>query len=356
MILLFHPYYLPLKVPLRTSHGSISHREGYLVELRQPSGTIWSEIAPLPGFSEESLKQVERFLMVHRDQIQACLNRNQNPMELRELNAAPASVRFGISSLWYLMQAQDHKKRLVDFLNKSSISPLPVNATLGLMRSDDAIKKVAEFHKSGYNTIKIKVGRNFDKEWEMITKLHQEFPAVTIRLDANRAWSFREAITNLQRLETVAPEYCEEPLSQRAIHLTAKLREQVNIPLAADESVRSSKDARDLIKSHSVDVLILKPMLLGSIEEIREIVTFAKQDDIPCVFTSSLESGVGRLITAHIASAMSNHAMASGLATGYMLSKDAITDEHLVCEGAFHFPDGYGIGRKPDLSIFEQEQ
>ena len=65
----------------------------------------------------------------------------------------------------------------------------------------------------------------------------------------------------------------------------------------------------------------------------------AKQNDTKLVFTTGLESGVGRLMTATLAAGLGTPHAAHGLATGGLLARDIWTDDQFIAKGNFVLPD-----------------
>lgn len=345
MNLHYYPYKLPFKRTFKTAAGSFDHRTGLFLELSVEGRSIWSEVAPLPGFSLESVEEVRSWLDRHGRKLVSRFDQTSNIDTTDELQSAPPSVQFGLSALFHLHQAERRKMPLFRYLNPKASHTLPVNATLGMTNLDNALKQVSEFYRQGYRTVKIKTGRDIDAEAELLEQINKTFPELTLRLDANRAWELDQAVSNLNRLAAFSPEYCEEPLFNPDSDSLARLREQVEIPIAADESIRKPEEAHNLISNNSVDVLILKPMLLGSVSTIRDITRFAGDHHVPCIFTTSLEAGIGRFLTGHLAAALGSPDHASGLATGSLLEKDVIQDDRFISNGQLQLSKSAGIER-----------
>lgn len=350
MELRISPYRISFRTPFRTATHEFRHREGHFLKLSGSGISVWSEAAPLPGFSHETHDKVGHLLDYYYNDIENCLKQNRNPAILEFYNTLPASIRFGISMLWHQAKALEMNKSLCEYLKGQHTAKLPLNATLGRASVDEALKKVSNFVGNGYGTIKVKAGSDFEQELELLRKIRAKYPELTLRVDANRSWSYEEALTYLSELKKIKPEYCEEPLRSPTPEMLSRLRNETSIPIAADESVRSADDASQLLKSDAADVLILKPMLIGGIEEILNINSQAEDAGVSVVYTTSLEAGVGRLITAHIAAGLLQYPVACGLATGSMLTKDVFYDENFIEQGNFIIPEDAGLGATPDFS------
>ena len=128
------------------------------------------------------------------------------------------------------------------------------------------------------------------EEVSRIEGVRRELPAgIDIRLDANGSWNVAEASEALSRFARPGVQYIEEPVSGPSA--LAALRASSPLPIAADESVLDLGVARQLVETHAVDVLILKPTLLGLAASM-ELAGMADRKGMRVVVTSSLETSV----------------------------------------------------------------
>ncbi len=140
----------------------------------------------------------------------------------------------------------------------------------------------------------------------------------TVRVDANGGWSVEEAAAAATALTADGPlEYIEQPCA--TVPELAELRRRVNVPIAADESIRKADDPLRVVREGAADVAVLKVAPLGGITRMLEI---ADQIDIPIVVSSALDSaiGIGRGLLA--AAALPDLPYACGLGTGGLFVDD----------------------------------
>src|SRR6202012_2794496 len=93
----------------------------------------------------------------------------------------------------------------------------------------------------------------------------------------------------------------------------AELRRRVDVPIAADESIRKAGDPLAVVRAGAADIAVLKVAPLGGISSLLEI---AAQIDIPVVISSALDSAVGIGIGLAAAAALPELQHACGLGTG----------------------------------------
>jgi len=140
----------------------------------------------------------------------------------------------------------------------------------------------------------------------------------TVRVDANGGWSLDEAVAAAAALTADGPlEYMEQPC--RTVPELAELRRRVDVPIAADESIRKADDPLHVVRSGAADVAVLKVAPLGGVRKLLDIAT---QIDIPIVVSSALDSAVGIGQGLLAAAALPSLRHACGLGTGGLFVED----------------------------------
>lgn len=173
----------------------------------------------------------------------------------------------------------------------------------------------------GARTAKVKVadpGSTLADDADRIAAVRDAMgPQAHIRIDANAAWTLDEALTALPILDRAAGglEYAEQPCA--SIDDLAALRRKLDIPIAADESVRRAEDPLRVARAEAADLLIMKVQPLGGTARCLEL---ADEAQLPVVVSSALETSVG--LSAGVALAAALPARAAGLGTGTFLAGD----------------------------------
>lgn len=328
------PYSLRYKTPFRISSASFETREGALIQW----GMGWGDLAPLAGFSTETLSDALEELALYQDElpsIEPLTPRFENWLEQFQ---AP-SLRFALHSAAIHHKAQQQGLSIGSYL-RSADAPLKVavNATLGISTMEQTLTQAKMRMDEGFTTLKIKVGKDVDFESEMLDYIHSAFPEFTLRIDANQAWSVEEAIEILNRWEKFNFEYCEQPVSAEDVLGMKKVAESVHTPIAADESLKTVDDAYDLLNHKAASVFIVKPAVIGSWLECAEINAVAGERGVKTVVTTLLESGIGRAMTAHIAALYGNTDTTHGLSTGNLFQEDVFDDQPYIRFGQYYLP------------------
>lgn len=253
-------------------------RDGLFVQLQEGEREGWGEIAPLPGFSHETLDDAEAAL---RAWSCAWLDGGE-PL----LPGLP-SVDFGISCALAELDATLPEKADYRAAPLCTGDPDELFAVLAGMPGE----KVA----------KIKVGLYEAVRDGMVANLLLEaIPDLRLRLDANRAWTPLKA---QQFAKYVNPAYrdriafLEEPCKTRADSLA--FARETGIAIAWDESLR--EDDFQFVAEPGVRAVVIKPTLTGSILKVHEQVKAAHALGLTAVISSSIESSLGLTQLARIA-------------------------------------------------------
>ncbi|GFG97870.1 o-succinylbenzoate synthase [Mycobacterium timonense] len=194
---------------------------------------------------------------------------------------------------------------------------IPINATVPAVPAAQVREVLARFPGAG--TAKVKVaesGQTLADDVARVNAVRELVP--TVRVDANGGWSVEQAVEAAAALTADGPlEYLEQPCA--TVGELAELRLRVDVPIAADESIRKAEDPLAVVRAGAADVAVLKVAPLGGISAMLAI---ADQIDIPVVVSSALDSavGIGTGLTAAAALPQLRHAC--GLGTGGLFVED----------------------------------
>jgi o-succinylbenzoate synthase len=194
---------------------------------------------------------------------------------------------------------------------------IPINATVPAVTADEVPELMARF--PGARTAKVKVaepGQSLTDDVARVNTVRALVP--TVRVDANGGWSIEEAVAAADALTADGPlEYMEQPC--KTVPELAELRRRVDVPIAADESIRKADDPLHVMRAAAADIAVLKVAPLGG---VRNLLDIAKQIEIPIVISSALDSAVGIGHGLVAAAALPELRHACGLGTGRLFVED----------------------------------
>ncbi|WP_425412068.1 o-succinylbenzoate synthase [Mycobacterium genavense] len=205
---------------------------------------------------------------------------------------------------------------------------IPINATVPAVPAAEVGEVLARF--PGASTAKVKVaepGQTLADDVARVNAVREMVP--TVRVDANGGWTVEQAVLAAAVLTIHGPlEYLEQPCA--TVDELAELRRRIDVPIAADESIRKADDPLAVVRAGAADIAVLKVAPLGGISALLDI---AAQIDIPVVVSSALDSavGIGAGLTAAAALPQLRHAC--GLGTGGLFQQD-VADVAAPVDGA----------------------
>jgi len=198
--------------------------------------------------------------------------------------------------------------------------------------------------RSGCRTAKVKVAEPGQSEADDIARVAAVRDALgpggRIRVDANGAWDTEQAASMLRKLSVFGLEYAEQPCATLAE--LASLRRRVDVPLAADESIRKASDPLAVRAAGAADIVVLKVAPLGG---VRAALRVAAGCGLPVVVSSAVESSVGLAAGVALAAALPELRYDCGLATMSLLTGD-VTDDPLVPAGGMLQPRLVAVDQK----------
>ncbi|HEV7712863.1 MAG TPA: o-succinylbenzoate synthase [Asanoa sp.] len=194
---------------------------------------------------------------------------------------------------------------------------IPINATVPAVSAAEVSEVLARF--PGAQTAKVKVaepGQTLADDVDRVDAVRELVPVV--RVDANGGWTVEQAVRAVAALTADGPlEYLEQPCA--TVDELAALRRRIDVPIAADESIRKADDPLAVVRAGAADVAVLKVAPLGGVSALLDI---AAQIDIPVVISSALDSAVGIAAGLTAAAALPQLRHACGLGTGRLFVED----------------------------------
>ena len=196
-----------------------------------------------------------------------------------------------------------------------------VNCTVPAVTPEHAARIVAA---SGCRTAKVKVaepGQGLDDDVQRVAAVRDALgPGGRVRVDANGGWSVDEAVVAVKALDAAAVlEYVEQPC--RSVEELALVRRRVDVPVAADESIRRAEDPLRVRELEAADVAVLKVQPIGGVHACLRI---AEEIGLPVVVSSAVETSVGLAAGLALAAALPELPYACGLATTSLLDGDVV--------------------------------
>lgn len=226
---------------------------------------------------------------------------------------------------------------------------VPVNCTVPAVGPERAYEIAAT---SGCTTAKVKVADHPNSLGEDADRLAAVRDALGpdgfVRCDANGLWQVDEAVTAIRALDRAAGglQYVEQPC--RTIGELAAVRKRVDVPIAADESIRQAEDPMRVAVAEAADIAVLKCAPLGGVRRALEV---AEAAGLPCVVSSALETSIGLAAELALAGALPQLDYACGLGTIGLLAGDVVAESFVPVDGMLPVPRRPPV---PDATLLER--
>ena len=318
------------KRPSGTSRGILKEKHSWFIEIwnaTNPKIIGFGECSIIPGLSPEyiSIEQYEK--------------------KLKELSANPTidisewpSIKFGLECA--LRDLENGGKRIYfnnDFV-KGTLK-LPINGLVWMGDENFMREQIEQKLREGFRTIKMKIGAiDFDTEIKLLKSIRSRYNKnqITLRVDANGAFSPEETKEKLTILNQLDIHSIEQPIKQGQWSKMRELCEQTPLPIALDEEligINRRLEKVKLLDTIQPQFIILKPSLHGGISGTQEWIELAEERNISWWITSALESNIGLDAICQLAAEYQNP-LPQGLGTGSLyvnnIKNDLIVEQGYI--------------------------
>lgn len=314
-------YTLNFKQPSGTSRGILRTKISYFIFLKSSnSKTVGiGECGLLKGLSIDDRPDYEDKLE------EVCKSPKLFLNDLSSLTDFP-SIRFGLE-----MAERDYRMGgnnvLFDGAFAQNEKNIPINGLIWMGKHDFMLSQIKDKIASGFTCIKLKIGAiDFEEEMDLLQMIRDKFSAkeIELRVDANGAFSTKEALGKLERLAQLDLHSIEQPIRQGQYEAMANLCANTPLAIALDEEligVNEFSKKKDLLEKIQPQYIILKPSLLGGFQATEEWINLANSMGIPFWVTSALESNIGLSAIAEWTDYL-NLDLPQGLGTGQLYTNN----------------------------------
>jgi L-alanine-DL-glutamate epimerase-like enolase superfamily enzyme len=335
------PYALPFRSTYRAAPGELGQREMVLLVLRDDHGLeAFGEAVPLSLRGGEDLAAVVTAL----EEWSARAEQGEASPP-----AGPAPTRCAIETALADLEAKRREIPLCEFLARDrEPNQVRCNATVGAGPPPEVADQAAALVDSGFSRVKAKVGMPGDVA--MVRAIRDSIGSrALLRLDANGAWTPEQAISFVREVGSDSIELLEQPA--RDLPGLAAVRESIDIPVVADESVTTPDEARAAAQLGACDAATVKISKVGGLDG-------RLGGHLPTYLSSALDGPVGIAAAGHLAASLPvdgpTGPLFHGLATG-MLFDGTIALRGPEMEGEIlRLPDGPGLGVEIDRAALDR--
>lgn len=310
---------LHFKQPAGTSRGVYTERRSWFISINDGKRTGIGECAPLLQLSCDDISDYADVLRGFCDQVEQT---GDIPYEaMREY----PSMLFGLETT--LLNLRNGNQLFDTAFSRGEVG-IPINGLVWMGSYNEMLNRMEQKLDQGFHCVKLKIGAiDFDCELDLIKRIRSRFShhEVELRVDANGAFPFDEALYKLELLSQYNIHSIEQPIHAGQWSFMSELCRESPLPIALDEELIGINDPdqkRQMLNIIRPRYIILKPSLHGGMMGTHEWINIARDMGIGSWITSALESNVGLNAIAQFCSSVYGDSitMPQGLGTGQLFT------------------------------------
>jgi muconate cycloisomerase len=353
---LFHisiPFLQPYK--LSKVYGTLTDAHAVVIKVNTDAGIVGlGEADPMNPFTEETPGSV---MAVMREGIAPYLL-GRDPLQIGEIEShLDQAVRGNLMSRGAVNMA------LFDILGK--VHQLPVHVFLGGIRHDqlpllgpigsgtpaedaDAIEALIQ---QGYRTVMIKMGALpvGEEIRRAVAAVERYGDRLTLIMDANQGWSFKEALKFIEGIRGSEPAVLEQPVATGDLAKLKSIRDRIPYLLSVDESLVTLEDAAEVIRSGAADAFSIKVSKNGGLSKSLTIAKAADVFGTKILMNSMLEFGITQAASLQVGCTLNNLLACGHAYMSVLRMSDDITDfRKNISDAVATVPKEPGLGVSVD--------
>jgi L-alanine-DL-glutamate epimerase-like enolase superfamily enzyme len=284
-------HFLVFKTPSGTSRGVMTVKKLWLLYAESSGVQGIGECPIIEGLSPDFSNDVS-----YEEELEKVI---KNPLQW--LNSANKhdfpSILFGMETA-LLDLIHGGKKHYFDSPLDTGFQ-IPINGLIWMGSKTQLLRQLKEKIEDGFNCLKMKVGAiNFRTELDILASIRANYSKeeMCLRVDANGAFSVKDALQKLESLSKLGIDSIEQPIRAGQKNEMRELCAGSPVPIALDEEligIVGKENKFNLLSYIKPQFIILKPSLHGGFEGTLEWIEIANQLEIPWWITSALESNIG---------------------------------------------------------------
>ncbi|OLZ41739.1 dipeptide epimerase [Natrinema saccharevitans] len=291
---------LPLEYPFGIARGTTTETEVVYVRIEDDEGTTGlGAAAPATHYGETAatVAAVLPDLLAVVESVGDPHQLERIERRMRETVRKNPAARAAVSIALHDLVAKRLEVPLYRYWGLDPTETLSTSYTIGLDDTETMRAKTETALERGFETLKVKLGT--DRDLEIVRTIRSVAPDVRLFVDANEAWTPREAVRKIDRLAEFDPAFVEQPVAAEDPEGLRFVSERSALPIAADESCRTLADIPRI--ADRCDIANLKLMKCGGLREARRLISAARAHGLEVMCGCMTESNASIAAACHLA-------------------------------------------------------
>ena len=341
---------VPLRTPFKTALRTVNSVEDVIVEIHTDTGAVgYGEAPPTGAITGDTTGAILGAIQDHIgktilgrevDELEPLLQAVQKSIVGN--SSAKAAVDMAIWDLYgQLYNIPVHK--LLGGGRKQIVTDL----TISVNDPETMVKDALIAIDRGYDCLKMKVGVDPALDVARLAAVRGAVGKdVVIRIDANQAWTPKEAvrILNAMQEQGLDIELVEQPVKAHDLEGLKYVTDRSYVPVLADEAVFSPEDAMTIMKMGAADLINIKLMKCGGLYNALKIASAAEVFGVQCMIGCMLEAKIAVNAAVHLA-------CAKNIITKVDLDGPVLCSEDPILGGAVFNEKHITVSDDPGLGI-----
>lgn len=232
---------------------------------------------------------------------------------------------------------------------------IPVASEIGIDTPEAMAENAIRVLNLGIKVIKIKGSSDMELDIERIKAVREAVgDDIALRLDPNAAWTTVGTIKVMKAVEDCNLQLLEQPIPSWDLKGMAHIRNNIEIPLMADESIWTPQDVIRIAEYGAADIVNVKIAKTCGLALAKKVEAVAESAGILCIAGTEIEPGFSMIAKLHLAASMKIHPIASEFTELSLLESNIFKENIEIVDGCVKVPDGPGFGVELDEDVFDR--
>ncbi len=228
---------------------------------------------------------------------------------------------------------------------------IPLSCSIANPDFDGDVALLERLRDDKVGLIKLKTGfKDHAFDITRLERIAQDFPEFRVRVDYNQGLDIEEAVPQVVDVAQFSPDFIEQPVRHYHFDLMARLRDLIDVPLLADESVFGPEDMARAVREGICDGVSVKIMKSGGLARSQTVARVAAANGLMAYGGDMFEAGLAHLAGTHMIAATPEITLGCEFYQAkYFLKEDILETPFQIHDGQVIVPDGPGLGISPDI-------